>query len=86
MLKPIQPALLLLAASLTAAPAAAADASTDRRPVMEISRPADMKMVAGPAEWFTGRVTITGQFQLPAPSRVGGSHSPLRAVRADGVA
>ena len=39
---------------------------------MNVTRPADMKTVAGPREWFTGRVTITGQFQRPAPSRVGG--------------
>src|SRR6478735_7179893 len=42
-------------------------------PVMEITRSADLKTVEGPAEYFTGRVTITGQFQREAPSRVGGA-------------
>ena len=42
-------------------------------PTMEITRKADMTTTAGPAETFTGRVTITGQFQCEAPSRVGGA-------------
>jgi len=42
-------------------------------PRMEITRKADLKAVEGPAEYFTGRVTITGQFQREAPSRVGGA-------------
>jgi quercetin dioxygenase-like cupin family protein len=40
---------------------------------MEITRKADLKTVAGPSEYFTGNVTITGQFQRPDPSRVGGA-------------
>lgn len=40
---------------------------------MEISRRSDMKTVDGPTEYFTGKVTITGQFQRPDPSRVGGA-------------
>lgn len=40
---------------------------------MEISRKAEMKTVDGPAEYFTGRLTITGQFQRPDLSRVGGA-------------
>jgi quercetin dioxygenase-like cupin family protein len=40
---------------------------------MQIDRKADLRTVAGPAEFFTGKVTITGQFQRPAPSRVGGA-------------
>jgi quercetin dioxygenase-like cupin family protein len=40
---------------------------------MEISRKADQNMAEGPADWFTGKVTITGQFQRPEPSRVGGA-------------
>jgi quercetin dioxygenase-like cupin family protein len=67
MRKPIQHALILLAASVPAAAAAAG------KPAMEVTRKADMKTIEGPAEWFTGRVTITGQFQRPAPSRVGGA-------------
>lgn len=41
--------------------------------IMEIIRKAEMKTVDGPAENFTGRATITGQFQRPDPSRVGGA-------------
>jgi quercetin dioxygenase-like cupin family protein len=40
---------------------------------MQVDRKADLKTVEGPAEWFTGKVTITGQFQRPEPSRVGGA-------------
>ena len=40
---------------------------------MEVTRKADLKNVDGPAEYFTGKVTITGQFQREAPSRVGGA-------------
>ena len=40
---------------------------------MDITRKADQKTVAGPAEYFTGRATITGQFQREAPSRVTGA-------------
>jgi hypothetical protein len=40
---------------------------------MEITRRADLQTVAGPEEFFTGNVTITGQFQRPEPSRVGGA-------------
>ncbi|HVF16111.1 MAG TPA: cupin domain-containing protein [Steroidobacteraceae bacterium] len=40
---------------------------------MEIKRKGELKRVTGPAEYFTGRVTITGQFQREAPSRVSGA-------------
>lgn len=40
---------------------------------MEITRKADQKTIAGPAGWFTGKVTITGSFQRSDPSRVGGA-------------
>jgi quercetin dioxygenase-like cupin family protein len=40
---------------------------------MEITRSADLQSIAGPSEYFTGKVTITGQFQRPDPSRVGGA-------------
>jgi quercetin dioxygenase-like cupin family protein len=40
---------------------------------MEISRRTDMKTVDGPAEYFTGKATITGQFQREEPSRVSGA-------------
>ena len=42
-------------------------------PKMEISRKVDQKSAEGPAEYFTGKATITGQFQRPAPSRVSGA-------------
>ena len=57
----------------------AADAQAQQNPSkqgaprMQVSRKADMKTVDGPAEYFTGKVTITGQFQRPDPSRVGGA-------------
>jgi hypothetical protein len=40
---------------------------------MDITRKADLKTVDGPEDFFTGKVTITGQFQRPEPSRVGGA-------------
>lgn len=40
---------------------------------MSIERKADMKTVDGPAEYFTGKATITGQFQREEPSRVSGA-------------
>ena len=45
----------------------------DRRPTMEITRKADQTTTEGSAEYFTGRVTISGQFQREAPSRLGGA-------------
>lgn len=47
--------------------------SQEASPTMEITRKADMTTTAGPAETFTGRVTIRGQFQREAPSRVSGA-------------
>ena len=47
--------------------------SQEGAPVMEITRKADQTTIDGPADWFTGRVTITSQFQREAPSRVGGA-------------
>ena len=40
---------------------------------MEVTRMADQNTATGPAEYFTGKVTITGQFQRLEPSRVGGA-------------
>ncbi len=40
---------------------------------MEVTRKAELKTVEGPPEYFTGKATITGQFQRPDPSRVGGA-------------
>jgi quercetin dioxygenase-like cupin family protein len=64
-----QAAMALAAVSLIASQAAA----QERTQKMEITRKADLKTVEGPSEFFTGRVTITGQFQREAPSRVGGA-------------
>ena len=50
-----------------------ADTSKQRVTQMEIKRKADLQTVDGPAAYFTGKATITGQFQRPAPSRVGGA-------------
>lgn len=61
--------LLAVAAALAAAisPQAQGGAS------MSITRKTDLKTTAGPAEFFTGEVTITGQFQREAPARHGGA-------------
>ena len=42
-------------------------------PVMDITRKADQTTSVGSPDFFTGRVTISGQFQREAPSRVGGA-------------
>ena len=53
--------------------ATTADTAQQGTETMEITRKADLKAVDGPAEYFTGKVTITGQFQRPEPSRVSGA-------------
>ena len=65
----IKPALFALAAMAGADIAEA----QERKATMDITRKADLKTVDGPADYFTGKVTITGQFQRPDPSRVGGA-------------
>ena len=40
---------------------------------MPSTRKVEMKTVDGPADYFTGKVTVTGQFQRDEPSRVGGA-------------
>lgn len=40
---------------------------------MEITRKSEMKTVDGPTEYFTGKVTITGQFKRDDPSRQTGA-------------
>jgi quercetin dioxygenase-like cupin family protein len=40
---------------------------------MASTRKNDMRTADGPAEYFTGKVTITGQLQRPDPSRVSGA-------------
>ena len=64
-------ALAVMAAAFGVA--AAPVLSQESTPVMDITRKTDMQTVEGPAEYFTGRATITGQFQRPAPSRVSGA-------------
>ena len=58
-----------------ASPRAAEAAETSKKGAtqMEIKRKAELQTVEGPATYFTGRATITGQFQRPEPSRVGGA-------------
>ena len=60
--------LLAIAVAATSAQAAQEGIST-----MEITRKADLRTVDGPAEYFTGKVTITGQFAREPPSRVTGA-------------
>jgi quercetin dioxygenase-like cupin family protein len=52
---------------------ACAAAAQEGESPMQINRKADQKIVQGPEEYFTGKVTITGQFQREAPSRVTGA-------------
>ena len=51
----------------------AATALFQGNPPMEITRKPDQQSVEGPPEYFTGKATITGQFQRQAPSRVTGA-------------
>ena len=60
-------------ALVTVAGVACATAPAERRTRMEIVPKAQQKTIEGPAQWFTGKVTITAQFQRPEPSRVGGA-------------
>jgi len=63
----------MIAALLLAAAPAGGEGDRQRSTEMEIDRKAEMKTVEGPAEFFTGKATITGQFQREAPSRVTGA-------------
>lgn len=58
--------ILLLALLFATAPTAAEDIG---------NRPMEVELKSGPrpAEYFTGKVTIAGQFQREAPLRVGGA-------------
>lgn len=40
---------------------------------MEITRKSEMEASEGSAEYFTGKATISGQFERPAPSNVTGA-------------
>src|SRR5690349_12421654 len=64
----------LSATTLPAAPAPPARSHHDQGArQMEITRKDDLRSVAGPAQFFTGKATITGQFQREEPSRVSGA-------------
>ncbi len=45
----------------------------ERADPMSIIRKSDLKTVDGPEQYFTGKATITGQFQREEPSRVSGA-------------
>src|SRR6478609_7482937 len=67
-------AAAFLCVGLGGAPAATAQlppSSGERK--MQVTHKADLQTVLGPAEYFTGRATITGQFQREAPARVSGA-------------
>lgn len=59
-----------IAALMTAASAVSAQEGTNR---MDITRKANLETVEGPSDYFTGKATITGQFQREAPSRMTGA-------------
>ena len=61
------------AAALALAALALPVQAQEGAPIMDIMRKADQKTTEGSADYFTGRVTITGQFQREAPSRVSGA-------------
>lgn len=50
-----------------------AAAAQDGEAKLEITRKQEQKSVEGPDKFFTGKATITGQFQREAPSRVTGA-------------
>lgn len=63
------------AVALAAALIGAGDSSATAQEAqpMQITRKADLTTIQGSADYFSGQVTITGQFQREAPSRVGGA-------------
>lgn len=73
MVKHLMKALLTVMAAAPSAAQSQADRSTTDLGRMEVMRKADLQAAEGSAEYFTGRVTISGQFQRPAPARVGGA-------------
>lgn len=78
--------ILLPMIALLATTAAASEPKTERIDTMEITHKADMETVDGPAEYFTGKATITGQFQREEPSRVSGGDRSCRTWCAHRVA
>jgi quercetin dioxygenase-like cupin family protein len=70
----LTPLVFACALALGARSAKAAESiHTQKVTTMEIKRKDELKTVTGPAEYFTGKATITGQFQREAPSRVSGA-------------
>ena len=66
--------MIKLAVSIAAVVlATSAFAAQEGTIMMDITHKVDLKTVDGPSDYFTGKVTITGQFQRPAPSRVAGA-------------
>lgn len=64
-------ATMTLAAALGIA--AFSSQESDRSNAVEIARKGEQQTIEGPAEWFTGKATITGMFAREAPSRVTGA-------------
>lgn len=65
--------MIRLAIAIAALVPVAGAVAARKETTMNIIRKAELKTVEGPSDYFTGKVTITGQFQRPAPSRVGGA-------------
>jgi len=63
---------MLMALSATA-PQDARQTQEGTEMASEIMRRNEQEEIAGPAEWFTGEVTIRGMFSREAPSRVTGA-------------
>lgn len=57
----------------TAVAMAASNGAMEGRPVTEIDRGSGQQVVEGPADYFTGKVTIRGMFAREEPSRVTGA-------------
>lgn len=68
-------ASMLLALSLIAGSTMGGVANAQEKgvPAMKVIKKADQETVEGPADWFTGKATITGMFSREEPSRVTGA-------------
>lgn len=64
---------VIAAFAFAAFDASAADDLNERVSKMEINRKADLEIVVGPSQYFTGEATITGQFRRQDPSRLTGA-------------
>lgn len=65
--------LAIMTLGATLGLAAIGGQASDRRIALEITRKGDQQTIEGPADWFTGKVTITGMFARESPSRVTGA-------------